>query len=115
MHLTFGNGYCLLGWMFHIRKLSNLLNSIHEHDLRIVFEDYELIFKQFLKQNGSLSINQRNLQTFVTKILKIKNDLNPVTMRDAFHFKNLTFNFQNAKKFSRSNVNVVKYGTYFLK
>ena len=84
MHLTFGNGYCLLGWMFRIRKLSNLLNSIHEHDLRIAFEDYELIFKQFLKQNGSLSINQRNLQTFVTEILKIKNDLNPVTMRDAF-------------------------------
>ena len=49
------------------------MNSIHERALKIIFEDYESTFQQLLKQNKSVSINQRNLQILVTKIFKTKN------------------------------------------
>ena len=60
-------------WIFHSRKLNNCINSIHERALKIFFEDYESTFQQLLKQNKSVSINQRNLQILVTKIFKTKN------------------------------------------
>ena len=49
------------------------MNNIHERALKIIFEDYESTFQQLLKQNKSVSINQRNLQILVTKIFKTKN------------------------------------------
>ena len=96
---------------FHSRKLNNRINNIHERDLRIVFRDYESSFQQFLKQNKSVCIHQRNLQLLATKIFKTKNGLNPVIMEDVFKFKNLTHNFRNTETLNRSNVNSVKYGT----
>ena len=80
-------GYCPLVWMFHSRKLNNLINNIHEHALRIVFRDYESIIEQLLKQNKSVSIHQRNLQLLATEIFKTKNGLNPFIMEDIFKFK----------------------------
>ena len=54
-------GYCPLVWMFHGRKLNNLISNIHERALRIVFRNYKSTFQQLLKQNNSVSIHQRNL------------------------------------------------------
>ena len=104
-------GYCPLIWMFHSRKLNNRINNIQERALRIVFRDYKSTFQQLLKQNKSVSINQRNLQILATEIFKTKNGFNAVIMEDVFKFKNLTYNFQNAETLNRSNVNSVKYRT----
>ena len=104
-------GYCTLEWMFHSRKLNNRINNIDERALRIVYRDYESTFQQFLKQNKSVSIHQRNLQILATEIFKTKNALRPVIMDDVFNFKNLAYNFQNAESLNRSNVSCVKYGT----
>ena len=104
-------GYCPLVWMFHSRKLNNRINNIHERALRIVYRDYESTLQQLLKQNKSVSIHQRNLQIFATKIFKIKNGLNPVIMEDVLTFKNLGCTFQNAETLNRSIVSSVKYGT----
>ena len=104
-------GYCPLVWMFHSRKLNNRINNIHERALRIVYRDYESTLQQLLKQNKSVSIHQRNLQIFATKIFKIKNGLNPVIMEDVLTFKNLGCTFQNAEILNRSIVSSVKYGT----
>ena len=104
-------GYCTLVWMFHSRKLNNRINNIDERALRIVYRDYESTFQQFLKQNKSVSIHQRNLQILATEIFKTKNGLRPVIMDDVFNFKNLAYNFQNAESLNRSNVSCVKYGT----
>ena len=73
-------GYCPLVWMFHSRKLNNLINNIHQRALRIVYKGYESTFQQFLKQNKSVLIYQRNLLILATKIFKTKNGLNPVVM-----------------------------------
>ena len=79
--------------MFHSRKLNNRINNIHEPALRIIFRDHETNFQQLLKQNGSASICQRNLQIFPTEIFKIKNGLNLIIMEEVFKSKNLTYNF----------------------
>ena len=54
-------GYRLLVWMLYSRKLTNCMNNIHERALGIVFRDNQSIFKQLLRQNGFVSIHQRNL------------------------------------------------------
>ena len=78
-------GYCPLGWMFHSRKLNNCINNIQERALRTVYRDFESTFQQFLKQNKSVSIHQRNLQILTTEIFKTKNGFNPVIM-EGFRF-----------------------------
>ena len=83
-------GYCPLVWMFRSRKLNNRTNFINESALRIVFRDYESTVQQWLKENKSVSIYQRNLQILATEIFKTKNGLNRVIMKDVFKFKNLT-------------------------
>ena len=40
--------HCPLIWMFTSRYLNNALNSIHERALRLVFNDYELLFDRIL-------------------------------------------------------------------
>ena len=65
---------------------------------------YMLTFKQFLKQNKSVLIHQRNLQILATEIFKTKNGLNRVIMEDVFNFKNLAYNFRNAETLNKSNV-----------
>ena len=67
MHSSF---LCLLVWIFHGRKLNNRINNIYERALRIGFKYYESIFQQLLKQNKSVSIQQRNLQILATEIFK---------------------------------------------
>ena len=83
--------------MFRSRKLNDRIKNINKRALRTVFRDYESTFKQLLKQNGSPSIHQRNLQIHATEIFKTKNGLNPVIMEDAFKFKNLMYNFRNTE------------------
>ena len=48
------------------------INNIHERALRIVFRDYESTFKQFLKQNKSVTINQKILQILATRVFNTK-------------------------------------------
>ena len=45
---------------FHSRKLNNHINNVHEPALIIIFRDSESTFQQLLKQNESVSIDQRN-------------------------------------------------------
>ena len=54
-------GYCPLIWMFHSRKLNNLINRIHERALRIVYKDHNSTFQELLNKDNSVSIHHRNL------------------------------------------------------
>ena len=65
-------GYCPLVWMFHSRKLNNRINNIHERALKLFLEITNQSFSN-CKSKISLSIHQRNLQIFATKILVAKN------------------------------------------
>ena len=60
--------YCPLIWMFHSRIMNNKINQIDERALRLVYSDYSSNFDELLKQDGSFSIHDRNIQTLTVKI-----------------------------------------------
>ena len=38
--------YCPLVWMFCLRQLNNLINKVHERDLRLTYRDENKNFQQ---------------------------------------------------------------------
>ena len=58
--------------MFYSRTLNNKINSIHERELRIAYNDRKSSFKELLRKNNTVSIHHRNLQVLATEIFKIK-------------------------------------------
>ena len=73
--------YCPLVWMFHSRKRNPRINSIHEGEIRVKYQDYQSMLLQLLQKDNS-SIHQRNLQVIATEIFKAKNDLSPEIMKE---------------------------------
>ena len=65
-------GYYPLVWMFHIRKINNCINSLHERALRLVYRDYNATFSELISKDKSVTIHQRNLQLLATEIFKKK-------------------------------------------
>ena len=79
--------YCPLIWMLHSRTLNNRTSSIHERALRLPYKDNQSSFKKLLENVNSVTVHHKNLQVLVTEIFKVKNDLAPDIVKDAFRFK----------------------------
>ena len=50
--------YCPLVWMFCSRLSNNLINNIHERDLRATFDDHTSNFTQLLEKEKQSTIHQ---------------------------------------------------------
>ena len=50
--------YCSLVWMFCSRLSNNLINNIHERDLRATFDDHTSNFTQLLEKEKQSTIHQ---------------------------------------------------------
>ena len=72
--------YCPLIWMFTSRYLNNVLNSIHERVLRLIYNDYELPFDRILEDNKQKSIHQKNIESLAIEIYKFQACLAPSIM-----------------------------------
>ena len=66
--VIFQFNYCPLVWMFHSRKQSHRINSIHERALRVTYQNYQSTFLQLLQKDNSVTIYQRNLQVLAAEI-----------------------------------------------
>ena len=63
--------YCPLIWMFHDQTMEHRINRIHERTLRLIYSNqHQITFKGLLEKSKTVSIHQRNLQTFATEIYK---------------------------------------------
>ena len=73
--------------MLHSRTLDNRNNNIHERALRLTHKDNKSSFKELLEKDHSVTVHYKNLQVLVTEIFKVKNNLAPDIMKDAFELK----------------------------
>ena len=104
--------YCPLVWMFHSRGVNNKINSLHEKSLRLIYKNKpNLSFDDLLKENKSVKIHQRNLQTLATEIYKVKNDLGPEIMKEVFQFIEKPYNLRNNSVIQRHINRTVYFGT----
>ena len=67
----------------------------------LFYRNHRSTFKDFLKQNWSLSMHQKSFKYFLPRFLR-QNGLNP-EIKDIFKFK--------AESLDKSNAKAVKYGT----
>ena len=79
--------YCPLIWMFHSRNLNNKINRLHERCLRVIYNDKTSSFEQLLKNDNSVSIHHRNIQTLAIEMNKVTNGLSPEIMNEIFQIR----------------------------
>ena len=96
--------------MFHSRKLNERIKHIHERALRTVYNDFNLSFQELLTEDNSLNIRHRNLQKFVTEIVKVKNCLSPELMNDVFEFIEKPYSLRTTLHFRSRKIRTTKYG-----
>ena len=82
--------------------MNNRINKIHKKALRLVYKDKaNLSLDDLLEKDKSVSIHQRNLQTLVIEIYKVRNDLGPKIMKYIFHFVQKPYNLRNDSTLQR--------------
>ena len=97
--------HCPLIWMFGSRTSNNMINKIHERALRLILNDHTSDFDTLLQNN-----NDRNIQTLMIEIYKMKNNLNPPVMDNMFEKRNNTYNLTNFQEFATKRKRTVKMG-----
>ena len=78
--------YCPLVWHFSTQKSVKKIEKIQERCLRLLLNDYAGNYEEMLKNSGKPTMEVRRLRILATEIFKTLNGLNPVFMRDIFHF-----------------------------
>ena len=92
--------------------MNNRINRIHDKTLRLVYKDEKnLSLDDFLKNDKSVSIHQRNLQILATEICKPRNDLGPEIMKDIFHSVQKPYNLRNDSTLHGRRNRTVYFGT----
>ena len=122
VHSNFNYG-CLI-WHFSSKKSQNKVEKIHERSLKCLLNDYLSNYADLLEKSTSVSIETKRLRTMVYEIFKTLNNLNPVFVKDIFHYSpnvthkkhNLYIHIQNTTKFGNKSLRalVQTYGTHYL-
>ena len=94
VHSNFIYG-CLI-WHFISKKSQNKIEKIHERSLKFLSNVYVSSYAELLEKSTSLSMETKRLHRIVYEIFKTLNNLNPVFMKDIFHYSpNLTHKKHN--------------------
>ena len=67
--------YCPLIWMFFQRSTNTRINHLHERAVRIVYNDNESTFEDFIKKDNSVSIHHKNIRLLDVELYNVKNNL----------------------------------------
>ena len=108
--------YCPLVWMFHNRTVNSKINRLHERALRLLYNDDISTFDELLKSAGSFTIHQRNIQSLVIEMFKVKNSTGPLLLNEIFIER--VYNgpaLRNVSHFITPPINSVHFGEDSLK
>ena len=103
--------YAPLAWLFHSRKINNMINKVHKKALRLLYKDENSTFEQLLVKDKGYTVHERYTQILLTEMFKAKNQIEPHLLQDIFTASNYTGpTLRNSKYFSRPNIHSVTYG-----
>ena len=103
--------YCPLTWMFYSRNTNNKLNQLHERALRLVYDNYELLFEKLLEKDGSFTVHHYNIQTLCTELSKVYHNIAQIIFSDLFIRSNNNYNIRAKSDFVIPQINTVLKGS----
>ena len=81
--------YSLFIWMFCSRSANTKINNLHERSLRIIYDDSNSKFQDFLTADSSFIIHHQNIHTLEIEMLKIRQGFSQITFLDENNFYGL--------------------------
>ena len=100
------------------------MEKIHERSVKFLLNDYLSSYAELLEKSSSVSMETKRLRMMVCEIFKTLKYLNPVFMKDIFHYSpnvthkkhNLYIHTQNTTKFGNKSLRAfgAKSGTHCL-
>ena len=110
VHSNF-NYSCLI-WHFSSKKSQNKVEKINEMSLKFLLNYYLISYAELLEKSTLVSMETKRLRMMVYEIFKTLNNLNPVFMKDIFHYSpnvthkkhNLYIHTQNTTKFGNKSL-----------
>ena len=97
--------YCPLIWMLHSRINNSKIKHLHDHCLRLVYNDKQSSYEE---KNGTVSIHHINLQILATEMFKVKTELSPEIISDIFTQRiNNHYNLRHINHFEATFVRAV--------
>ena len=96
--------------MFCSRRSKNKTNILHERAIRLVYDDYETSFSDWLVIGGSFTVHHTNIQTLLFELHKTKHILSESCLKDLFGVVNGNYNLRSQPYFGVPGINTVLYG-----
>ena len=90
--------YYPLAWMFHIREVNRKIMK-HDRSLRIVYRDSNSSFKYLLKKDNFVCIHHRNMQSFATELIKVKENLSNTIITHISYQSIINYNLRSQTDF----------------
>ena len=87
--------YCPLIWMFRSKTASNLINKIHKHSLRVIYEMGDANFEDLLIKYSSWTIHEINIHTLLIEIYESLNHISSPIMQEFFDLKVTPYSLRN--------------------
>ena len=75
--------------MFGSRSANSKINNLYERSLRIIYDDSNSKFQDFLTADSSFIIHHQNIQTLEIEMLKIRQGFSQITFLDENNFYGL--------------------------
>ena len=76
-------------WMFCSRSANSKINKLHERSLRIIYDDSNSKFEDFLTTDSSFIIHHQNIQTLEIEMFKIHQGFSQISFLDENNFYSL--------------------------
>ena len=87
--------YFPLIWMFRSKTENNLINKIHKHSLRVIYEMGDLNFEDLLIKYSSWTIHKINIHTLLIEIYESLNHISSPIMQAFFDLKVTPYSLRN--------------------
>ena len=84
--------------MFCSRTSNNMINKVHERALRVILDGDLSEFESLLQSNKDMWNHHKNIQSLMTEMFKIKNELAPLITNSMFERRNESSNLHNLFK-----------------
>ena len=106
--------YCPLTSIYCSKTANNLINKIHKHSLRVIYEREDANFEDLLIKDSSQTIHENNIHTLLIEIYKSLNRISPSIMQEFFDLKVTPYSIRSNNLLRLPKTDTSQYGMEML-